>query len=104
MQNIFLKIVGFIKGKLIKFLVSLLAILCLTWLFSGTMIEGWIPSIKSLAPEGVSVSMEHFSFWMKNLAALCLLIALARVIMGLPIWKWIYIPIGLGIALSLMSL
>jgi hypothetical protein len=103
MKNIVLKVIEFLKNKLIKFFLSLFVLLFLAWLLSGTMVEDWVPSVTTLIPSGIALSLEYFSFWMKNLAALCLLVVLARVMLGLPVWKWIYIPIGIGVALSIFT-
>lgn len=103
MKNIVLKVIEFLKNKLIKLFISLFILLFLAWLLSGKMMRDRVPSLTTLFCSEIALSLEYCSFWMKNLAALCLLIVLARVMLGLPAWKWIYIPISIGIALSVFG-
>jgi len=101
LKNYFSRTVSYlpalIKFKFLKLLIKLGILFGLIWLVSGNWLGDKLIGILKSSSGGFFNAIAYVIFYFKGLAVISLIIILAKVIIGKPISKILFIFVGLGL-------
>ncbi|MBY0462887.1 MAG: hypothetical protein K2Q34_06880 [Alphaproteobacteria bacterium] len=87
----------FLKLKFLKLLVKLGILFGLIWFVSGNWLGDKVIGFLKSSSGGFFSAITYVTLFVKGLAVASLIIILAKVIIGRPISKFLYILVGLGL-------
>lgn len=94
---------SFLKYKALKIGLKIAFLIGILWYFSDSWIGKKLSPIASWAGKDVLSFGATLLVLVKTITATSVLTALVLVILGRPIWRWLYVVIGIGGIVSLVE-